>query len=175
MSQEAWCVPYVGGIIERINDDGTKQFLIQTRYNPSFTSIYNGTFEFAAGALDKAYENVYTALAREIQEETGLTLKAILGDSQTQPISPQGIDKAFGFRPFCCTQQIKDGRPWVGFVFRCEVEPGEPRGQEGESKDVHWMDEADLYRIVTSTPDKFFTLELPAWQYYFEEFPIKSN
>lgn len=168
MSDFKYAVPFVAGIIERTNDQG-KQFLIQTRWNPSRESIYNGTFEFAAGTLDKLYENVYDALAREIKEETGLALSKIIDDSKTAALSPQGIDAAFGFRPFCCTQQLREGRPWVGFIFRCEVEDGEPTDQEGESKNVHWIDAAEFKKIYDETPEKIFTLELPAWKYYFDE------
>jgi 8-oxo-dGTP pyrophosphatase MutT (NUDIX family) len=164
-----YCVPFVAAIIER-QHNGKTELLIQTRYNPNYESIYNGTFEFAAGTLDKAYENVYEALAREIKEETGMTLKDIINDSQTKVYTPQGqdIDAVFGFKPFCCVQQLREGRPWVGFIFRCEVEDGEPRGQDGESKDVHWVGIDEVRTLFEHTPEKLFTLEVPAWAYYFQ-------
>src|SRR5688572_7630518 len=127
------CIPFVGGIIERKDENGTIWLLIQTRQQARVDSIYNGTFEFAAGKLDKPYENVYKALEREIYEETGLKLKNIINDSKTQEFSPHEVDLVFGFRPFCCTQQLKNGRPWIGFIFRCEVEAGEPLGRKGET------------------------------------------
>lgn len=165
---DAMCLPFVGGIIERVHD-GRRQLLIQTRFSPKYQSIYNGTFEFAAGKLDEPYENVYDAMAREIKEETGLTLKRIINDSRTEVFTPQGVDAAFGFRPFCCTQQLKEGRPWVGFIFRCEVEDGEAIDQEGESKDVHWEDFAAVKNLFETTPEKLFGLEVPAFAYYFQE------
>lgn len=161
-------IPFVGGIIERTHE-GEKQLLIQTRDQKGVKSIYNGTIEFAAGILDQPYENVYDAIAREIKEETGLTLKRIIGDSQTEVFSPQGIDAVFGFRPFCCVQQLKEGRPWVGFIFRCEVEDGEPVAQAGETKDVHWIGRQAVKALFEQSPDKLFTLEVPAWDYYFRE------
>lgn len=160
-------LPFVAGIIER-EQNGKKQLLVQTRFKPYQVSIYNGTFEFAAGVLDHPYETVYDALAREIKEETGLTLKRIINDSRTETFSPQN-DGAFGFRPFCCVQQVKDGAPWVGFIFRCEVEVGEPVAQEGETKDVHWINVKEFKAILDDTPEKVFTLEIPAWHYYFQE------
>lgn len=165
-----YSIPFVAGIIERFHE-GKRQLLIQTRFNPRFESIYNGTFEFTAGVLNKLYENIYDALAREIKEETGMTFKAILNDSRTEIHKPQKIDAAFGFRPFCCVQQLKDGRPWVGFIFRCEVEDGEPKAQEGETKNVHWVDYKEVKDMYDQTPEKLFTLELPAWEYYFKEVP----
>ncbi len=162
-----YAVPFVAGIIERYHN-GVLQLLIQTRQQTFTESIYNGTFEFAAGVLDKEYESVYDAIAREIKEETGMTLKRIIDDSQTKLHSPHKSDTAFGFRPFCCTQQLKDGRPWVGFIFRCEVEDGEPVAQESETRDVHWEDAAVVKTLYEQTPEKLFTLELPAWDYYFQ-------
>ncbi len=168
MSNNAISVAFVGGIIERTHE-GKKQFLIQTRWQQGVQSIYNGTLEFAAGRLDKPYENVYDALAREIKEETGMVLKRVINDSRTDAVSPHKTDGAFGFKPFCCTQQLRDGRPWVGFIFRCEVEDGEPVHQEEETRDVHWIDAREFKKIFDETPDKIFTLELPAWEYYFNE------
>jgi 8-oxo-dGTP pyrophosphatase MutT (NUDIX family) len=164
-------VPFVAGIIERIHD-GKLQVLIQTRMHANSNAAYNGTLEFAAGTLDKLYENVYEALAREIKEETGLLLKSVIDDSRTDILSTGNNDAIFGFRPFCCTQQLKFGRPWVGFIFRCEVEDGEPTSQEGETQKVHWEDAAKVKEIYEATPEKFFGLELPAWQYYFQEVEV---
>ncbi len=168
-----YCVPFVAAIVER-QHQGRLQLLIQTRWNTKYQSIYNGTFEFAAGTLDIEYENVYTAVAREIKEETGMVLKRIIDDSQTKVHSPQGVDAAFGFRPFCCTQQLREGRPWVGFIFRCEVEDGEPQDQAGESLNVHWEDATVVKQIYEETPEKLFTLELPAWDYYFQNVNTES-
>ncbi len=113
-------IPFVGGIIER-NNDGEREVLIQTRWKPNRDPIYSGTLEFPAGVLDRPYENIYKALKREIKEECGLNLKNIKNDSRTKNYSPNKSDKSFGFRPFCCVQQLKDGKPWVGFIFLCEV------------------------------------------------------
>lgn len=169
MSEQAlkFALPFVAGIIER-DHEGERQLLIQERQDAR-NQIYNGTLEFTAGALDRLYENVHETLAREIKEETGLTLRRIIDSSRTKTLSPQGIDGAFGFRPFCCLQQLKEGAPWVGFVFRCEVEDGELKAQSGETKNVHWIGANILKNMINESPEKFFTLELPAWQYYFEE------
>lgn len=161
-------IPFVGAIIERTND-GKLELLIQTRWKPQHESIYNGTLEFAAGVLDKPYESVYDAIAREINEETGLKLKKFINQDKTEISSPQKIDAAFGFRPYCCTQQMKDGSPWVGFIFRCEVEPGDIKPQEGETQDVKWVNARAFFEVYKNTPEKLFTLELPAWDYYFKE------
>ncbi len=163
----ASCIPFVGAIIER-HHNGQLQLLLQTRINQNAPQ-YVGTFEFAAGRMDKPFENAYDAIAREIKEETGLTIKQVIDDSQTDTYSPQKSDASIGFRPFCCVQQLRDGLPWVGFIFRCAVEDGEPMSQETESKDVHWVDASEVKQWFEQSPEKFFTLQLPAWEYYFKE------
>ncbi len=168
MSDWRGCIPYVGAIIERSNE-GSTEVLVQTRWKPHKPSIYNGTLEFAAGVLDKPYESVYEAMAREVQEETGLIVSRFIDADKTGVYSPQKIDAVMGFRPYCCTQQLKDGSPWVGFIFRCEVQPGVPIGQDGETKDVHWVKAEDFFEVFKNTPEKLFTLELPAWEYYFKD------
>lgn len=163
------CVPFVGAIIERTNDAGELEVLVQTRWNPKFESIYNGTLEFAAGVLDKEYENVHDAVAREIKEETGYVVDSFIDQENTEVFTPRITDSVFGFRPYCCVQQLKDGRPWVGFIFRCRVKPGEPKDQDGETKNVHWENARDLLNIFKNKQDKLFTLEVPAWHYYFKD------
>jgi hypothetical protein len=162
-------VPCVGAIIER-NNNGTQEVYVQTRWKPGSDPKYSGTLEFPIGRLDTLYENIFKTLAHEINSESGLTLKAVKGDSRTKIVSPQGDDAVFGFQPFCCVQQLKNGKPWIGFIFVCEVEPGvEPKTQLSESKDARWAKAGDVQKLLKTSPEKFFTLELPAWEYYFSQ------
>lgn len=142
---------------------------MQIRWKPNRDSVYSGTLEFAAGVLDKSYENAYRALEREVKEETGLKLKRIKNDSRTKVYKPQGNDASFGFRPFCCVQQLRSGKPWIGFIFICEVEDGEPIAQKDEVKDIKWMKVSEIKEIFENNPEKLFTLEIAAWEYYFKE------
>lgn len=160
-------LPFVAGIIERTRD-GILEVLVQTRWKPYSDPIYTGTLEFPAGSLDKPYETVYEAMAREIDEECGLKLKKIKSDDKTEVFQPN-LDGAFGFKPFCCTQQLINGKPWVGFVFICEVEDGEPKLESDESRNIGWMKAKEMKEIFLTSPEKIFTLELPAWEYYFKE------
>ncbi|MBD3362831.1 NUDIX domain-containing protein [Candidatus Dojkabacteria bacterium] len=163
-----FCIPYVGGIIEREKNERI-ELLIQTRWKPERDELYSGTLEFPAGCLDRVYENVYDTLEREIKEETGLQLKSVKNDSRTKVFKPQSTDEAFGFRPFCCTQQLKEGYPWIGFIFICEVEDGEFVPQKDEVKDIVWMDKEEARELYYNSPEKFFTLEIPALEYYFQD------
>lgn len=167
MEDYIMAVPYVGAIIER-ESDGDVEVLIQTRWKPDRDPLYSGTFEFPVGTLDKPFENIYAALAREIDEECGLRLKSIKQDSRTKIYQTAKNDAVFGFRPFCCTQQLRNGKPWIGFVFVCEVEKTLHKPGSNETKDVKWIKAKEVKQIFIESPEQLFTLELPAWEYYFK-------
>lgn len=160
-------IPFCGAIIERQNN-GETELLVQTRWKPHADPVYSGTLEFPVGVLDKPFEDVHDTVAREIKEESGLTLKTFKGDTRNEVVTPLG--KTIGFQPYCCTQQTENGKPWVGFIFVCEVEPGEePQAQLSEAKDAKWMKASEVALLFRTSPEKFFGLELPALKYYFEE------
>ncbi len=159
-------IPFVGALIYR-DRQNEREFLVQTRWKPERDPIYSGTLEFPAGVLDIPYESVFDALSREIKEETGLTLKSVIQNDKTRILSTGRGDAIIGFRPFCCVQQLELGKPWVGFIFLCEVEDGKPVPQESEVRDIRWMPEKDLKEIFLHRKQELFGLELPAWEYYF--------
>lgn len=162
--QENISRPVVSVIIEKFKN-GKKQVLTMTRWKPDRDPVYSGTLEIPAGYID-VFENVYDAVKREVFEETGLTVIKFTPDIKTKIHSPRD-DGAFAFVPFCCQQQIKNGRPWVGFVFLCKVEDIEPVPQEGETKDIKWMDYDILKSIFENHPEKIFTLQLGVLDFYF--------
>lgn len=158
-------LPVVSAIIERVHN-GVTQVLVQTRWKPERDPVYSGTLEIPAGVVDE-YENIYEALRREVLEETGLVIKKITPDTKTSIHTTNKEDASFAFMPFCCHQQLKNGRPWIGFVFLCEVEDAEPVAQKEEVKDIHWIDKEELKKIFKETPDQIFTLQLGVLDYYF--------
>lgn len=157
--------PVVSAIIERVHNGGT-QILVQTRWKPERDPVYSGTLEIPAGWLNE-YENVYDALKREVFEETGLNIIKIIPDNKTKIHTTLRDDASFAFIPFCCQQQLKGGKPWIGFVFLCEVEDSEPIAQQNEVKDIRWMDKEELRKIYTEKPEQIFTLQLGVLDYYF--------
>ena len=156
-------IPVVSAIIERTKNWAV-EVLVQTRWKPDRDPEYSGTLEMPAGWIDK-YENVYDALRREVFEETGLKIKKFYPDIKTKVHEPRD-DSAFAFVPFCANQQLKGGQPWIGFVFVCEVEDGDPVPQEDEVKDIRWMKKEDLKDIFEKTPEKIFTLQLGVLDFY---------
>ena len=154
----------VSVIIERYKD-GKKQILVMTRWKPHRDPKYSGTLEIPAGHVDY-YENVYEAAKREVFEETGLTVTEFIPNIKTKTHSPQN-DGAFAFVPFCCQQQVKNGQPWLGFVFICRAKEGKLIPREGETKDVRWIDCDALKRIFENHPERIFTLQLGVLDFYF--------
>ena len=74
------------------------------------------------------------------------------------------------FTTFLCQQMIqtRDGLPWVGFVFRCEV-AGEPLTQSEEAKDPKFISISELGHMLEMHPESFFPLQYPVLKYYVEQ------
>lgn len=161
MTRQECCIPVVSAIIER-SRKGDTEILMQTRWKPDRDIEYSGMIEVPAGWI-QPFEDVYSALAREILEETGLVITRIISGVRTPVYSSNG-DAAFAFRPFCCQQQLRGGLPWVGFVFLCEVEDQQPRAQADEVKDIRWVNLAKLGKMLENK--EIFTLQAGVLQYY---------
>ena len=128
----------VSAIIEKI-ENGERYVFVQTRWKPEASPTYLGVLEIPAGVID-GYESVYTAVAREVKEETGLDIVRFVDDVQTPVMYTRPGDSSIAFRPFVCQQVLETngGLPWVGFVFRCEV-TGTVSMQTSEAKDPRWV------------------------------------
>lgn len=164
--------PVISAILQKKDSGGLKIF-IQTRWKPHIDAPYSGMFEIPAGGIEP-YEDVYDALKREVKEECGLDVVRIINDFKSTIEEPAIGDKAFTFKPFLCQQVLstRNGLPWIGFVFLCEV-AGEVKMQETEAKDPTWVNLNELEKMVTNEPEKIFPLQLPVLKYYLEW--VKSN
>lgn len=157
--------PNISAIIERVQE-GRKQILVGTRWKPARDPVYSGCLEIPAGHID-AYENVYETVRREVFEETGLKVRSIKPDIQTRVHSTSRDDAAFAFVPLCGQQQLRGGKPWISYAFICEVEDTEPVPNLDEVKDVQWMDYEELKRLFDHEPERIFTFQLSALDFYF--------
>lgn len=157
----------VSAILFKKDENGVNVF-IQTRWKPNINSPYSGMFEIPAGGID-AYENVYEALKREVKEECGLDIVKVINNFQSAIDEPTLGDKAFVFNPFVCQQVLstRNGLPWIGFVFLCEVE-GEIQMQESEAKDPMWVTLDELEKLLRTNSEKIFPLQLPVLKYYLQ-------
>lgn len=159
--------PCVSAIIER-RHRGQTEILIQTRWKPGADPKYSGTIEIPAGLIE-AFQPVDSILRKEVYEETGLRVTRIFPTFKTKTYSPRR-DGAYAFTPLCCQQQIRGGKPWIGFVFVCRVANGRPKPQKSETRDVRWINKSELKKIFLKTPEKIFTLQLGALDYYFNHY-----
>jgi len=153
----------VSVIIER-ERGGATEVLLQTRWKPERDPVYSGTLEIPAGGIH-AYENIYEAAKREVQEETGLRVTRFDPDIQTPTYSPRD-DDCIAFIPFCCQQQLKGGIPRIGIVFICQVEDAEVKPNAKEVREAFWVKLEALREIVEGQPERIFTLQLPVLNYY---------
>ena len=53
-----------------------------------------------------------------------------------------------------------------GIVFICQVEDEEPVPEQGAVQDIVWMKRSELRRILDTSPERIFTLQLPVLDYY---------
>jgi 8-oxo-dGTP pyrophosphatase MutT (NUDIX family) len=161
MNANSYMVATAAAIIER---KGTHEIEVyfQTRNKPSMTSY--GTLELPGGRIQKG-EDVFSALKREVKEETGLSLSIIKHSDVT---NLQGLDGRVGyaFTPFCCNSYT--GSPAIGFIFLCEAD-GEPKTMSSEARNPQWIPLSTLRRLINKKPHRFFYYYLGALQYYLKQ------
>lgn len=155
----------VSAILEKV-ENGERFIFMQTRWKPKASPDYLGVLEIPAGGID-SYENVYDAVKREVKEETGLDIVRFVDDMQTPAMFSRPGDSSIAFRPFVCQQSLETngGLPWVGFVFRCEVE-GAVTMQTSEAKDPRWVTVDELDDLLINSPETIFSLQYATLRYY---------
>lgn len=165
-------VIFVAGILERMEGTVKKVFL-QTRWKPKTSTIYSGLLEIPGGRIN-SYENVFDSIQREVKEECGLKIMAFRNSFQGESFNVDQFEQTMIFRPFLCQQVLNknDGKLWFGFVFICEVE-GEPKTQEGETKDPRWVSIKELEQLINKQSKKIFPHQYQALKYYVES--MKSD
>ena len=149
----------VAAIIER-PVEGEMGVYIQTRWKPSVRS--HGTFEIPGGRIE-AGEDVYSALRREVEEETGLEITKISPESTTVVEGRFG-QRGVAFTPFCGNMYYNGYV--VGFVFVCETKGDIDEQKMHEAKDPRWVKFSQLKRMIEKEPNSFFTYHLGALKYY---------
>ena len=155
----------ISALIE-IEEKGVRKILLQTRWKLKTSPAYSGLLEIPAGGIEP-YENVYSALEREIYEETGLQVVEIIDDCRSDIMENIPNEKTLVFKPFICQQMIetRDGLPWIGFVFRCRVK-GELKPNPEEVKNPVWITIEELELMLKNQPKKFFPLQYSTLDYY---------
>lgn len=162
MINEIFAKPCVGAIIEKtVNDE--KCILIQTRQKEDGEET-NGMIEIPAGKI-REYEDIFSALRREVWEETGLRITKILGENDI--VSNQvGDVTTISFEPYCVTQNLSGAYSIVLNTFLCEAE-GDLISCTDETDNIRWEKISNVERLIKEEPEKIFFMHLNALKKYF--------
>lgn len=149
-------------------EGNVKKIFLQTRWKPKIARKYSGLLEIPGGRINN-YENVFNALAREVKEECGLKIIAFRNSFRGESFKVDQFEQTIIFQPFACQQVLNknDGKLWFGFIFICEVE-GEPKIQNGETKDPQWVSLKELEKLLDEQLEKIFPHQYQALKYYVE-------
>ena len=160
--KETFATPAVGAIIRR-SINNKPHILIQTR-NKANDQGTNGLLEIPAGKV-REYENLYSALRREVLEETSLLLTKIQGEELSFS-SCINKNQTICAQPFCINQNLSGAYSIILSVFLCEAD-GEPLTATDETCNIHWMKEVELKNLVKNHPERFFLMSLNPLRKYF--------
>jgi len=146
-------IPVVWAIIEKIID-WEKYILVQTRWKP--WTEYHNTIETPVWWIEER-ENIYDCLAREILEETNLTITHI---NKQHKLS---WDNSIGFNPFYCTQQLAIWLPWIMLCFVCQC-TWDLKSQVSETRNPQWIKVSQLQEFLDT--NTIFDLQKPFFDFY---------
>ena len=163
MIKEIFAIPCVGAIIEQMISN-EKYILVQTRQKEDGNET-NGMIEIPAGKI-REYENIFSALRREIWEETGLKITKIQGEDLSA-YTQTGNVSTLSFQPFCITQNLSGAYSIILNTFLCEAE-GKLIESTNETEDVHWVKAVELRQLLDKNPEKMFFMHINALKKYFD-------
>lgn len=145
-------------IIERETQNGT-EILLQVATRPRIPS----SLEFPGGRLNE-FEPILAALAREVQEETGLTLTRILTDP-ARILWESATADVECLTPFFVYQTTRGPIDSVGFFFRCAAE-GELTTAGNNAVGHRWILVSTAERMLAADPEQFDWLTQAALRFY---------
>ncbi len=159
-------IPCVAGLCIAENN-GNTYIQIQERNNSKYNGSYNGLIEIPVGVLDIEFEDLHTAVIREVFEESGLHVLEIIDSLDNEYIVRN--DTVRVLQPFCVTQITEGVKPWVCNAFLCRVEYTDHlTAQIDETRNPRWVTISEL-RDLIQNPELFFPLTFPVLQKYLNE------
>ena len=160
---ETFAIPGVGGLIERVINN-KKHILIQQRVKQD-PHCKLGMLEIPAGKV-RAFENVYDCLRREVLEETGLKVTYIVDEDKSK-IYEAGSYKVVNYKPFSCSQNIKEDYPIMVEVFICQV-TGDFIVSSDEARDFKWVSVTEIGKMLNEEADSFYPMHVSTLRKYYE-------
>ena len=147
MGAETVVVPNVNGLVYR--DTTHREVLLQRRDKPG--EAVRGLWELPGGRW-RAGESATAALAREIEEETGIVVTAVEAAGELLSYEEHGAFEIT--RPIAVVAGVEGSYPSVHVLFPC-VGDGDLRSQPGESADPTWWRVEDVKRALQEAPEEF--------------------
>lgn len=157
MTKEVFAKPCVGAIIKKVVGN-EPYILLQTRQKEDGNET-NGMFEIPAGKI-REYEDVFSALRREVWEETGLKITKIYGEDSSV-CTQIGDITTISFTPYCVTQNLSGAYSIILNTFLCEAE-GDLTESTNETEQVHWEKVSEIKRLLEEHPEKIFFMHINA-------------
>ena len=161
MVQEIFAKPCVGAIIARVID-GERHILLQTRRKEDGEET-NGMIEIPAGKI-REYENIFSALRREVWEETGLNITKIFGEDESVSRRTGDITTV-SFEPYCVTQNLSGAYSIILHTFLCEAD-GDLLSATNESENIRWAGLGELKRLIEEEQERIFFIHRNALEKY---------
>ena len=146
MDGEALVVPNVAAIVY---NEERSQILLQRRDKPGET--VRGRLETPGGRWG-AGEAAAQAIAREVLEETGVTVIAMISDGARFDYFPEMAIEAT--RPAAVINGLHGAYPALLVVYEC-IGAGSPRPQPGESAQPAWWDIEAVKDHLAADPEDF--------------------
>ena len=139
-------VPVVRAIVRNVADN--EQIILQRRDEPNESVA--GKFEIPGGRW-QAGEAPDDAIAREVEEETGLSVVAVHGIEHEQIDDRRAIAV---IRPLAVAAGVDGAFPAAHVIVVVDAE-GEPRPEPGETADVRWWNVDDVRAALDANADGF--------------------
>ena len=150
-------------IIERCNGNIT-EIVVQTRNRPGDS----GRLELPGGQVN-AYESLLDAVKREVDEETGLEVIEIEG--QSTMVDTDNLKGTFTMecvRPFAAYQTLKGPVDSMGVYFKCKTKGTLKKIGDG-TLNAKWIDINELNLLIHSNPQLFSEIDLAGMIFYLNE------
>ena len=147
LAGEALVVPNVAGVV--VPDEACASVLLQRRDKPG--EVVRGRFEVPSGRW-RAGETAEEAVRREVLEETGLEVEAVLAP----PVRRVHADPSRPFEviePLAVTVGVGGAYPALHLAFVC-VARGRPLARPGETADPRWCPVEEIRRLLED-PSRF--------------------